>query len=123
MSVQKKNDFDYFQTKDNIDKLGCILNNKVYHMIIWNKIFEKLNLKQFESPKITPQYIKVYSNGTFTLSNKTETSLFCSCDIQHDNLNEEKQFYVSSIKKNNNVFPKKYKNFACRDSPNKKRNA
>ena len=78
-----------FQTKDSIETLGCILNNKVYPMIICNQIFEK----------IKPKYIKVYSNGTFTLSDTTETSLFCSCDIQHDNLNEEKQFYVSSIKK------------------------
>ena len=94
-----KNEFDHFQTKDTIDTLGCILNNKVYSMKICIKIFEKLNLKLLETPKIKPKYIRIYSNGTFTLTDTTETSLLYTCDIQHDNLNEEKQFYVSSIKK------------------------
>ena len=67
-------------------------------MKICIKIFEKLNLKLLETPKIKPKYIRIYSNGTFTLTNTTETSLLCTCGIQHENLNEEKQFYISSIK-------------------------
>ena len=93
-----KNEFDHFQTKDTIDKLSCILNNKVYSMKICIKIFEKLNLKLPETPKIKPKYIRIYSNGTFTLTNTTETSLLCTCGIQHENLNKEKQFYISSNK-------------------------
>ena len=71
----EKNEFDYFQTKDSIDKLGCILNNKVYPMIICNQIFEKLNLKQFESPKIKPKYIKCIQMG-YLLSHPHFSVLF-----------------------------------------------
>ena len=93
-----KKEFDHFQTKDTIDKLSCILNNKVYSIKFCIKIFEKLNLKLLETPNIKPKYIRINSNGTLTLTNTTETTLLCTCGIQHNNLNEEKKFYISSIK-------------------------
>ena len=97
LNIDKK-EFDHFQTRDSIDKISCILNSKAYAINICIKIFEKLNLKILETQNIKPKYIRINNNGTLSLTDTTETTLLCTCGIQHNNLIEEKKFYISSIK-------------------------
>ena len=66
--------------------------------VSWQETRFDLNLKILETQNIKPKYIRINNNGTLSLTDTTETTLLCTCGIQHNNLIEEKKFYISSIK-------------------------
>ena len=96
----KNENFTSFQTKDTINENNCILNYKTYNTKSCYKIFQKLQLKIAHNKTNTQhKYIKIHQNGTIILGLDSLQSSLCTCDVQHFNLDLEKNYYKKSIAK------------------------
>ena len=100
LSFSKNENFRSFQTKDTINEDNCILNYKNYNKQSCYQIFQKLQLKIGHHKTNTQhKYINIHQNGTITLGLDSLQSSLCTCDVQHFNLELEKNYYKKSIAK------------------------